>query len=107
MMRTSKLAISHLRHDLDDVAILDRVVPAHDHFRPGVDGADEVVTQVCVDFKGYVHRSGTAGHEEGIWEDVATLVRPIMLFLHRVDDDPVEEFEDRLFDALLDPGRST
>src|SRR6266705_5002633 len=102
MMRTSKLVISHLRHDLDNVAILDRVVAAHDHIRPGVDGADEVVTQVGVDFKGYVHRSGTAGNEEGIWEDVATLVRPMVLVLHRVHDDQVEEFEDRLFDALLD-----
>src|SRR5439155_22976507 len=102
MMRTSKLAISHLRHDLEDVAILDRVVPADHHFRPGVDGADEVVTQVGVDFKGYVHRSGTAGDEEGVWEDVAALVGPVMLVFHGVHDDQVEEFEDRLFDALLD-----
>src|SRR5947209_13870343 len=105
MMRTSKLAISHLRHDLDDVAILDRVIPAHDHFRPGVDGADEVVTQVGVDFKGYVHRSGTTGNEERVWEDVAALVRPVMLVLHGVHDDQVEEFEDRFLDALLNSRR--
>src|SRR2546425_5500240 len=105
MMRTSLLAISHLRHDLDDVAILDRVVPAHHHFRPGVDGADEVVTQVGVDFKGYVHCGGTTGNEERIWEDVPALVGPMVLVLHGVYDDQVEEFEDGLFDALLHPGR--
>src|SRR6266566_9013216 len=105
MMRTSKLTISHLRHDLDDVAILDRMVPAHDHFRPGVDGADEVVTQVGVDFKGYVHRGGTTGDEEGVWQDVAALVGPVVLVLHGVHDDEVEELEDRLLDALLNSGR--
>src|SRR5437879_942514 len=105
MMRTSKLAISHLRHDLDDVAILDRVVPAHHHFRPGVDGADEVVTQVGVDFKGYVHRGGTTGDEEGVWQDVAALIGPVMLVLDGVHDDQVEELEHRLFDALLNSGR--
>src|SRR3989441_12178699 len=104
MMRTSKLAISHLRHDLEDIAILDRVVPAHDHFRPGVDGADEVVTQVGVDFKSYVHRGGTAGHEERVRQDVPAFVRPMMLVLHGVHYDQVEEFEDGLFDALLDSG---
>src|SRR6266566_7552870 len=102
MMRTSKLAISHLRHDLDDVAILDRVVPAHHHFRPGVDGADEVVTQVGVDFKGYVHRGGTTGDEEGVWQDVAAFVGPVVLVLDRVDDNQIQEFEHGLFDALLD-----
>src|SRR2546425_505138 len=62
-------------------------VTSHDHFRPGVDSADEVVTQVSVDFKGYVHRSGTTGHEEGVREDVAALVGPVMLVLDWVDDD--------------------
>src|SRR2546427_10950469 len=104
MMRTSKLAISHLRHDLEDVAILDRVVPADHHFRPGVDGADEVVTQVGVDFKGYVHRGGTARHEERIREDVPALVGPVVLVLHGVDDDQVEQFENGLLDARLHPG---
>src|SRR2546427_2157747 len=104
MMRTSKLAISHLCHDLEDVAILDRVVPPDHHFRPGVDGADEVVTQVGVDFKGYVHRSGTARHEERVREDVSALVGPVVLVLHGVHDDQIEEFEDGLLDALLYPG---
>src|SRR2546425_11624488 len=104
MMRTSKLAISHLRHDLEDVAILDRVVPADHHFRPGVDGADEVVTQVGVDFKGYVHRGGTARHEERVREDVPALVGPVVFVLHGVDDDQVEQFEDGLLDTLLYPG---
>src|SRR3989449_3075456 len=104
MMRTSKLAISHLRHDLEDVAILDRVVPADHHFRPGVDGADEVVTQVGVDFKGYVHRGGTARHEERVREDVPALVGPVVLVLHRVHDDQIEQFEHGFFDALLNPG---
>src|SRR2546422_4680988 len=107
MMRTSKLAISHLRHDLEDVAILDRVVPADHHFRPGVDGADEVVTQVGVDFKGYVHRGGTARHEERVREDVPALVGPVVLVLHRVHDDQVQQFENGLFDALLHPGGTT
>src|SRR3989441_334955 len=104
MMRTSKLAISHLCHNLEDVAILDRVVPPDHHFRPGVDGADEVVTQVGVDFKGYVHRSGTARHEERVREDVSALVGPVVLVLHGVHDDQIEEFEDGLLDALLYPG---
>ncbi len=82
------------------------MVPAHDHFRPGVDGADEVVTQVGVDFKGYVHRSGTARHEERVREDVSALVRPVMLVLHGVHHDQVEEFEDRFLNALLHTGRS-
>src|SRR2546428_7992480 len=103
MMRTSKLAISHLRHDLEDVAILDRVVAADHHFRPGVDGADEVVTQVRVDFKGYVHRGGTARHEERVREDVPALVGPLGLVLPREHDDTTEQFEDGLFDALLHP----
>src|SRR5256712_2325664 len=105
MMRTSKLAISHLRHDLEDVAILDRVVPADHHFRPGVDGADEVVTQVGVDFKGYVHRGGTARHDERVRQDVPALVGPVVLVLHRVHDDQIEQFEHGLLDALLHPGR--
>src|SRR2546428_4130054 len=103
MMRTSKLAISHLRHDLEDVAILDRVVPADHHFRPGVDGADEVATQVRVDFKGYVHRGGTAWHEERVREDVSALVGPVVLVLHGIHDNQIEEFEDGLLDALLHP----
>src|SRR2546428_729549 len=105
MMRTSKLAISHLRHDLEDVAILDRVVPADHHFRPGVDGADEVVTQVGVDFKGYVHRGGSARHQERVREDVPALVGPVVLVLHGVHDDQVEQLVDGLLDALLHPGR--
>src|SRR3989454_3402595 len=104
MMRTSKLAISHLRHDLEDVAILDRVVPADHHFRPGVDGADEVVTQVRVDFKGYVHRSGTARHEERVREDVPALVGPVVFVLHGEHDNQIEEFEHGPLDALLHTG---
>src|SRR5439155_24598755 len=104
MMRTSKLAISHLRHDLEDVAILDRVVPADHHFRPGVDGADEVVPQVGVDFKGYVHRGGSARHQERVREDVPALVSPVVLVLHGVHDNQVKELEDGLLDALLHPG---
>src|SRR3989442_240333 len=79
-----------------------RTTPAHDHVSPGVDGADEVITQVGVDLKGYVHRGGTARHEEGVREDVPALVGPVVFVLHRVHDDQVEELEDGLFDALLD-----
>src|SRR6266571_5320032 len=105
-IRTSYVAISHLRHDLHDVAVPERVVRADDHLRPGVDRSDEVLTHVRVDAEGKVFRRTSTRNKERVRQYMSLLIGPVRLVLDREDHEEVKELEDDMLDARLDPRRA-